>query len=249
VLHHSELGLGQMGETISRLAERQVKGDSLELTLAKEVIKQHHLAAASDLFAAERLHLPLGANVRFETRVMAAIRPMAPTLEQIAFQLRLPVVDGLSTKDLLALREEEGDAFDAFRSSLREAIQERIRIGEPSNTDSLAAEVEQDVIEPALIDIQRRLAAAEKLLNKKQSVNVALAALSTVCGLVGQPELGMGVYLAAGGSAVNAEFKYMEEKRDVSLEGMYFLWSAKQHATKNAKPLDRGQRARRKKKR
>jgi hypothetical protein len=230
VLAHPDLTFGKYGQSLERLRHYQKKADTLELTLAKDVIRRHYLAAASDLYAAEQLGLPLGAGVPLETRLLQTIRPISASVDEVAFSLRLPVVEGLDARDLMALRNDEQDAFDIFRSSLRSAISERVRASPTSDSVKLAREVQLDVIEPALATIERRLDAAGRLLNKKNGVNVGLAGLSTVCGLVGMPEVAAGVLLAAGGSGVTSGFKYFEDTRDVSLDGMYFLWRVKRHA-------------------
>jgi hypothetical protein len=87
------------------------------------------------------------------------------------------------------------------------------------------------VIDAALNEIKRRLDAARETLVKKAGVSIGVGALATTCGLLTANPLmitaGVG---PAIWSSVGAVHKYIEERRDVSMSDMYFLWKAQQHA-------------------
>jgi len=94
-------------------------------------------------------------------------------------------------------------------------------------------EVQCDVIEPELRRIGDCLAASERLLAKKSMVGLALGTLVTTCGILAGA--GAAVAVAAGIAAVardvyGAASKHLGEKRDLSLEDMFFLWKTIGHA-------------------
>ncbi len=217
---------GQHAEKISRLDDYRREGHSLEEALIVSILQQHALGAASDLHAANQLGLPLGSGIELETKLLTAIRPTT-TEEQIAFHLKLPVVDDLSISELLELRETEHDAFEAFRLSLRHAMRERLSEDGNGDPARLAADIEEEVLEPAIIDLQQRLSTAQRNLNRKRIVHGGLLGLSTVCGLLGEAPAAAAFGMAAIGSGVPGELKGIDSKGEIESSDMYFLWHVK----------------------
>ncbi len=77
-----------------------------------------------------------------------------------------------------------------------------------------------------------RLAASERALAKKAGVTLFLGALGTTCGILcgALPTVAVPAGVAAVTAGINvAAQKHIEEVRDVSLEGMYFLWKLVGH--------------------
>jgi hypothetical protein len=155
-----------------------------------------------------------------------------PTEADVAFHLSLPILEGIEPELLLRIRHDEHDHFEAFRTKLRLAIKERLeRTDEPDAAD-VALEIRRDVIDPALNDIERRLKAARKLMQRKARLNLGLGSLVTSCGVLTANPIITGAGVAAMiGTSVTAGNKYLEEKRDIALSDMYFLWHTKRHAT------------------
>ncbi|MDN3355878.1 hypothetical protein [Actinomadura sp. DC4] len=236
VLNHDQLFSGSSGESLRELSKNRSRNESLEMTLARTIVREHWLGTASDLYTASSMQLPVGLGIGLEAR-LASLRNSSPSTADIAFNLHLPVVDGLPIKELLTLREAERDAFEGFRDSLTQAFKERLAAEGSADRDSnsIAREVQSDVVAPALRVIERRLHAAEDALQKKHHYNIAMAGLSTVCGMLGIVPIATALGLAAAAGVVTAETKFVEEKRDISLSGMYFLWQANEHARKRRK--------------
>jgi hypothetical protein len=137
------------------------------------------------------------------------------------------------------------------RNSVRLAIRERIRAGAIDNPEAIAKEIVEDVIEPALIDIRRRLAAAKEVLDKKHQVTAGLAGLGTIRGLFGSP-LAVPLAATAAGLGAAAEHKAIEEKREAQMSNMYFLWkvdqdsrTSKRRRTRKSRKARRGHKGRR----
>lgn len=229
VLRSSGLWAGKEYVDASRVFKQRVDGVSVEESVVIKVLEEYAIAAASDLHAAEQLGSPIGAGTELEARLLAAIRPTA-TEDQIAFNVTLPVVNGLGAADLAALRESEEDAFEAFRSALSEAMRTRLKEDGSRDPVAIAKAIETEVLEPALVDLRRRLTVAEKSVNRKRAVHAGLAGLSTVCGLLGGSAVATGLGLAAGGSALAVELKGIDSRSDAESSKMYFLWQVEKHA-------------------
>ena len=125
VLHHRQLFGGQRGGEMSYLLRRKKGDEFLELALARRIVEIHWVAAATDMYTAQRMNLPLGLGIRLEAR-LASLQQETISPAEIAFNLKLPVVDGLPVRELLSLRETEQDAFEEFRDRLTQAMKEKL---------------------------------------------------------------------------------------------------------------------------
>jgi hypothetical protein len=243
ILRHSQFPDGTQGLEQQELLRLRHRKESVEEALARQVAERIWAAAASDLYAAHSMGLPLGIGIGLEAKLTgtqhASISPA-----DVAFRLQLPVVDGLPVRELIALRENEYDAFENFRDTLTRAIKERLAAAkEAEDIDNIVREIKEDEIEPALHKIRQRLNSAEGVLRKNHRYNIGLAGLATTCGLIGAPPamaISLGVAAMTGAAAVEA--KLVVDKKDVSLEGMYFLWQVKEHAEKRAQAPKRAKR-------
>jgi hypothetical protein len=191
-----------------------------ELEVAEAVFAMYTAHLTSDVLTARDLGIPLGAGVRLHEDVLQAhTSKIAP--EKVAFDLRLPVFEELPIRDIVKLREDEWEYFERFRHALTVAIQERIDESD-SSTDA-ADRVYLDVIEPSLMDLDRRLRSAERAFAGKVGASLAVGSLTTIVSLlIGAPlEIGLGL---AGTASLRAGDKYIEDRRQIELSDMYFLW-------------------------
>jgi hypothetical protein len=199
--------------------------------LVQQILRRYIVDLTADLATAHELKLPLGAARGMHGRMLAAARPTR--VSDVIFQIDLPILDGLSTKNLIEIRRKEHDSFVQFRNSLRVAVAERIKLSDGEAAQSIAEQVRLDYIEPALHRIRQRLVASERALAKKSGVAMFLGALGTTCGvLCGVPPeaaVPAGAMAAIAVTGVAAQ-KHIEEKQQVSLDDMYFLWKATEHS-------------------
>ncbi len=206
-----------------------VSGDSSGLSaprlltlVSQAVIARFASRLASDLGAARAHGSALGIGIQFHAAMATAESKSSP--DQVMFDLRLPTIDGIAPAALMKLRQDEHPHFEAFRSALRLAAKERL-----ANTTSVvdvAAEIERDVIAPALNDLQRRLQEAERVLAKKAALRIGMGALATTCGIVSANPLlvtaGVGTVLSALGPLES----HADARKDAVLDDMYFLFRA-----------------------
>ena len=197
--------------------------------LAEKVVRRHVEALLCDLGQAQNVRAPLGTTLKFYRQILHEEAGSADEA-LVAFQMELPILQGVDPEILLKIRHDERDYFDAFRYSLHAAIKERLRESAATDPKEIAQEIRRDVIDPALNTIERRLNAARSALLRKGAVNVGVGALATTCGLLtANPLLIAGGFTTAMTSVAHVN-KYIEEARDVSLSDMYFLWRAQKHA-------------------
>ena len=146
----------------------------------------------------------------------------------LAMRLALPSLAGVPISDLISLRIDEQDAFNAFRGSLTRAAAKMVKARDKRQAKDLI----HDMVQPELARIRQRLRTARRAFARKTALSVTLAAISTTCGvLVGLPFAGLagiGMLLPAGVAAAGA--KYLDEKQGVEMSDMFFLWKALEHA-------------------
>jgi hypothetical protein len=201
------------------------------LKIAEDVVSLLSAGLVSDIRASRQLDASLGSRFFFDREMLRAAKRKG-TEADVAFRLRLPVLDGIEPELLLRVRQDEQDAFESFRTKLRLAAKERLERSEDPDAEKIALELRSDIINPALNDIERRLKAATKLMQHKAGLNIGLGSLITTCGLLAANPVITGAGVAAMvGLNITAANKYLDEQRDIALSDMYFLWRAKQHAT------------------
>jgi hypothetical protein len=210
-------------------AESDLRG-----AIARAVVRKYLAALASDLHAARTLSCPLGSTIRFHGCLMTGGGAGSPT-DQVAFELELPVVKGLDLRTLLKIRRDEKLSFERFRRALVTAIKDRLATGVHVDAKKIAREICKDVLEPALAEIESRLKGTTKSLRGKGAATLAISSIPAIYGLHSASPLLIAAGLTpAVNSLTNAVHRYIEERRDVALSDMFFLWQAQRHAERRA---------------
>lgn len=210
-------------DTVTR--EHVAASGGIKEAAARSVVEMYVSRVSSDILAARYLRSPFGSDLEYYRVVMNRFSESV-THERVALELQLPVLDGVSPADLLALRSAEGESFERFRAALKKAISARLASDGSADAIAIARDIETDLLRPALMDIEQRLKAAQTVLVRKAAVGLTVGALATTCGLVlGVPTLAV-AGVGSAMTALQAEYKYIEERRDVELSDMYFLWRA-----------------------
>jgi hypothetical protein len=221
--------------TLIRGTKRILSERALRKSATEDFFLGTLAALGSDIVAAQKLEAPLGTTGRFRNDIVD-VALGEPTTSDVAFQMNLPVLSGISPANLIKLRHDERLSFERFRDALRVAIQERIRVAGDQDAAKIAKDIRSDVIEPALRNIEQRLQAAKTALGNKINTALIVAALPTICGIYTSTLLlaASGLPLATG-SVLTATQKYFDEKAALKSENMYFLWQAQGHASKKPK--------------
>lgn len=202
----------------------------LQRAVTTSVMKKYLSSLASDIHTAQILDSPLGSTVYFHGQLLKTIKAGLKEAD-VAFQLKLPVLEDISPGVILKVRNDEKQHFEKFRQSLRLAIKQRLDNASSEKATEIAEEIRRDVINPALNDIELRLKAAKSAVTQKAGLSLALGALTTTCGLLtANPFLVAAGATPAVGYTIAAGQKFIEEKRDIALSDMYFLWQAQGHS-------------------
>jgi hypothetical protein len=193
-------------------------------------MKKYLSSFASDIYTARGLDSPLGSTVYFHGQLLKTIKAGLKEAD-VAFQLKLPILEDVSPEVLLKVRSDEKPHFEKFRQSLRLAIKQRLDNVSSDKATEIADEIRKDIIDPALNDIELRLKSAKEVVTKKAGLSLTLGALTTTFGLLtANPFLVAAGATPAVGYTIAAGQKFIEEKRDIALSDMYFLWQAQEHS-------------------
>jgi hypothetical protein len=85
---------------------------------AEQAVAFCMLQLVSDIQTARSLELPLGSDYPLHERMLErASRANAPTEADVAFHLKLPVLQGIEPELLLQIRRDEHEHFEAFRTA------------------------------------------------------------------------------------------------------------------------------------
>jgi hypothetical protein len=199
------------------------------LAICRQVVQSFVPYLASDVAAARSGRVPLGTTLWVHSRLMDGPGERTASEAEVAFDVRLPVLEGVSIADLIALRDDERPCFERFRARLRTAIQERLAIATSERSLELGREIVRDVIDPEVRHIEERLRLSATTLTTKAAVGVGLGAVVTTCGLIAGATAGASVLAGVGAVAaagIQAAGKDLDERREIELSDMYFLWKA-----------------------
>jgi len=199
---------------------------SKEHAAAWQVLGPFLQCLVTDISLAHELSLPLGSTVALHGEIL---REMDSEVSggDVAFNIELPVIDGLSITALLQLRQDENDSFELFRGALRSAVNERVAaIDLGRDARGLAKEIERDVINPELRRIRLKMDTTRKRLRRNSGLAVVAGGLITSCGIAG----GSGFFDAGATVAVSGVAAAIRQASDAALNikshDMYFLWKA-----------------------
>jgi hypothetical protein len=203
--------------------------------VAEAVFKEYSAHLVTDVRTAKSLDAPLAAAVSLHGHVLE--QPSHKVTEaEVALRLALPVLDGVPAAELIKVRRDEALSFERFRQSLGTAIQERLNDAQDSSSVEIATSVVDEVVNPALNDIQQRLGLAQELLAKRSALSLTVGTVTTTIGLIAGMPLLLPAGIAWASLAGQQYLKYLEEKRDIELSDMYFLWRQEQLAVGRQQP-------------
>lgn len=140
------------------------------------------------------------------------------------FEVTLPFIKGVPLRDLAKLLADEEDGVQAFRAAVRSVVGEAVKSGRPSD------ELVNDVIQPKLLLLDRKLRSLQRIHGLKVGgaamSSVALAFTATSAGQVGGSLLAIA---SAGGFGfiANQYADYVEKRDELHQDPYYFLWKVR----------------------
>jgi hypothetical protein len=194
---------------------------------AEEVFRSLLANLSADIRNASELGVPLAAGLELHEDLLR--RKAEPVhVEDVAMRLRLPVMQNMTAAEVLAFRESEDISFERMRSAIRTAIEERLKT--ESDPEVAAEKIYRNVIEPEINDIDAKLKGARRGLSSKTALSLSVGAVTTTVGIISALPPVVAVGLALGAGSVLHGTKYIDDKTQVELSDMYFLWHAERHS-------------------
>jgi hypothetical protein len=131
------------------------------------VLRRYMSYMIADVRFARMVNVPLGSGKKMLTKLIGPDQAPETSELNVALNLEFPFLNGIGAKEMVKLREHEGASFERFRNAIRKAILERLRAA-ASGDDStgIAAEIIDDVIHPALLEIEMKLRSAIGMLTR-----------------------------------------------------------------------------------
>lgn len=203
-----------------------------EPSLSRELLARKVARQIGESFAA--ITALNAATARMQSATLGQLTAAEPSVLQliagdttpgdVAFNLSLPILKSVPIKEVLNFRKHEAADFQAFRSALRTAIDERIHALPGVDAESVADSVYEDVLDPVLTCLDRKANKAAELLAKRSSASAAVGTVLTTVGLLAfAPIAAPGVVMGTTGLLASYN-EWLKDRREIELSDLYFLW-------------------------
>lgn len=198
-----------------------------------EVLGRHCNSVVMDLYTATTLKRPLIQTPdAFWISVPSNDADKVYSEKSVALEIRLPVLRGVPARELIRMRQDEWSHFERFRDALRRAVNDQITQSGDKHPQEIARSVVEDYVNPELARIESRLQAARKTLARKLGANVSLGGVATTIGALSAAPLIATTGIATTGigtivASLTQIHKYFDEKSEIELSDLYFLWKVK----------------------
>ncbi len=144
-------------------------------------------------------------------------------LSRLAFNLDLPFLDNISVENLMSLRQNEGDAFYAFRHNLQRHLRDLRHEKDIGILAKKMEDVKHELAEVQVREIESKIKKIKKELFG--SFIVGVASLATVIPSSG---FSLASLIWAGANAYKKGIEYYHEAKE---HPAYFLWCIKKDAS------------------
>jgi hypothetical protein len=142
-------------------SEKQIERDALQ-----KVARMFLVHLSSDVNAARKLGGAFGSSIPIFQKLLAN---RGEKISNVAFQVELPALDGLSTAQLIDIRLKYEDTFARFRKRLQSFLEECIRQG-ITRPEDIRAKLKADLIDGELEELRSDLKQAEEALRRKTAM-------------------------------------------------------------------------------
>jgi hypothetical protein len=200
---------------------------------ARHVVHKYLAALSSDALASRRASTPLGSSIPFYSKLLAT-HP-SPQVENVAFEIPLPISQNAPLDSLIKLRSENADAFTRFQAALRSAITERLNSARDPNAEMMGREIRRDIIDPELAKIRTTIQSSRLFAARAAGTGVAIGTVLATVGLMTPLAGSIGGALAVGGAVtIAAALKKANDDelaglKEVRQSDLYFLFQAHTH--------------------
>jgi hypothetical protein len=194
-----------------------------------KVVRGFLVNLTADLNAAKMYGGAFGSTIPAFQRILAN---RGNKVANVAVELALPALEGLSTAQLIEVRYKYGDSFARFQKRIRDFLAECVRDGIIA-PESVREKMKSDLIDRDLEELRGNLRDAEKSMKMKATYALALGTLvATVgvsTGIVTAP-VAFGLAATIAGSSLSLGVsKHVDEVIRIKSHDLYFLLQAEAH--------------------
>lgn len=144
----------------------------------------------------------------------------------------MPFLENISSKDVLALRHTEGDAFNEYRIAMDNASKQYLSI----NANAEARDIYDDIIYPAFVKIDAAFNRAKRIHTIKNVCALVVTSSTVTLGVMNAtiPKDPIAIAAAIGGSEVllsqlgNVVERKLNSGNELERQDFYFLWKLNQ---------------------
>ncbi len=135
-------------------------------------------------------------------------------------QMEVPFLEQVSSTDLMSIRNNDGEAFQSFRSELEKGLRKARHESDPSRIRAIIEDTQHELFEVQINQIAPQVKHLKKTHFAEISIAVAGLGLSVLTG--GTSLLATGIAIAHGYKSHN------DYKSKVTANPCHFLWNVKQ---------------------
>ncbi|MEU8180684.1 hypothetical protein AB0B86_07905 [Micromonospora sp. NPDC049047] len=198
-----------------------------KVAAAESILREWLTAAVFDAATAHEISAPLtahGPTSLFDYHSDSG----KSSVDDVAARIRIPVLQGLNTREIIELRDNEYEHFEKFRQLLREAVAETISKADTDSPEKIADMVWRYKVKPEVADIERKIKASDKSIIRKLTATALIGGLAAAVGNVANLPWLIGVGTAAASIPMSQVVKAYDDRQQIEGSGMYFLWKADQ---------------------
>jgi hypothetical protein len=211
-------------EKVRGKTEHQIKRDALRTVLRRFLV---HLTA--DVNAARKYGGVFGSTIPMFQKLFAN---RSETASNVAFELELPALDGLSTAQLIEVRLKYQDTFTRFRKRVTSFLEDCVRQGFTRPAD-IRAKLKTDLIEGELEELKMNLKQAEESLKRKSTYALCLGSLVATIGVttgIVTPPVAFGLAATVTATSLGPGVsRYVDDTVKLKSDDLYFLLQAEAH--------------------
>jgi hypothetical protein len=209
---------------IRNKTDQQIKRDALRMVVRKFLV---HLSA--DVNAARKYGGAFGSTIPMFRKLLADRGEKATN---VAFEVELPALDGLSTAQLIEVRVKYQDTFTRFRKRVGSFLEECIRQGVTRRAD-IQAKLKAELIDGELEELKSNLKQAEESLKLKSTYALCLGTLVATIGVttgIITPPVAFGLAATVSAASLSPGVsRYVDDTVKLKSDDMYFLLQAEAH--------------------
>lgn len=205
------------------------RSEDVRRTVAEKVVDRFTSHFITDMAASRMYRVPLGPVIKMHSDFIG--RAIAQSPARVALSLELPALLGLGAEDLIELRAREAESFSRFQAAVRSALRLQADASPDSDATAIARQIEDDVIRPALSEIDRKLTVFEEARKAKALRYLGRTVVSCSLGLASSvvSPLGMVTAMAAiGRDTIDVMGTWKDGRPDVASDDYFILWKARE---------------------